>query len=114
MPWTIKFAFNGDGKPDVAVLVKNKRSGQLGIAFCHGGKREVFIVGAGKPLGNGGDNFDWIDTWLVQSKRSASKTATATEHAKPSCEAVLVEKSESGGGLIYWDGKKYRWKQQGD
>jgi len=109
-PFYLAGDFNGDGKPDIAVLVKNKRSGKRGIAFCHGGKGEVFIVGAGKPLGNGGDDFDWVDTWRVQSKRSASNTATATERA----EAVLVEKSESGGGLIYWDGKKYRWKQQGD
>jgi hypothetical protein len=28
-------------------------------------------------------------------------------------EALLVEKSESGGALIYWDGN-YKWQQHGD
>jgi hypothetical protein len=106
--------FNGDGKPDIAVLVKNKRSGKLGIAFCHGAKAEVFIVGAGKPLGSGGDDFNWVDTWMVQSKRSPGKAEAASGRAKPTSKAVLVEKSDSGGGLIYWNGKKYCWKQQGD
>jgi hypothetical protein len=113
-PFYLGGDFNGDGKPDIAVLVKNKRSGKLGIAFCHGGKGEAFIVGAGRPLGNGGDDFSWIDNWIVQSKRAASKAAATSERAKPSSETVLVEKNDSGGGLIYWDGKKYRWKQQGD
>jgi len=106
--------FNGDSKPDIAVLVKNKHSGKVGIAFFHGKKGEVFIVGAGKPLGNGGDDFSWIDTWMVRARRAPGQTETASEHPKPGSEAVLVEKSESGGGLIYWDGKKYCWKQHGD
>jgi hypothetical protein len=29
-------------------------------------------------------------------------------------EAILVEKIESGGGLIHWNGKKYVWEQHGD
>jgi hypothetical protein len=29
-------------------------------------------------------------------------------------EAILVVKLESSSGLIYWDGKKYQWYQQGD
>ena len=106
--------FNGDGKPDIAVLVKNKRSGKVGIAFFHGEKGEVFIVGAGRPLGNGDDDFIWVDTWMVEARRAPGQTETASEHPTPRSEAVLVEKSESGGGLIYWDGKKYCWKQHGD
>ena len=28
--------------------------------------------------------------------------------------ALLVEKSEAASALIYWDGKRYVWSQQGD
>ena len=64
-PFYLRGDFNGDGKPDIAVLVRNKRSSKLGIAICHGGKNEVFLVGAGTDFGNGGDDFSWIDVWQV-------------------------------------------------
>jgi hypothetical protein len=35
------------------------------------------------------------------------------ELAGPSI-AILAEKQESASGLIFWDGKQYRWYQQGD
>jgi hypothetical protein len=37
-PFYLRGDFNGDGKPDVAILVKNKTPGKLGIAICHNGK----------------------------------------------------------------------------
>jgi hypothetical protein len=42
---------------------------------------------------------------------SAEKTHAP---AKRISEALQLEKSESGGGLICWDGKKYVWQQHGD
>jgi hypothetical protein len=94
--------FNGDGKPDVAILVRNKESGKLGIAICHGGKNEIFVVGAGATIGNGGDDFSWMDVWQVYRGPSAQK---ARAPAKLIGEALQGEKSESRGGLICWDGK---------
>ena len=111
-PFYLRGDFNGDGKPDIAVLVGNKRSSKFGIAICHGGKNEVFLVGAGTDFGNGGDDFSWIDVWQVYPKPPAAASARA--QAKLTGEGVLVEKSESGGGLIYWDGKSYKWQQHGD
>ena len=29
-------------------------------------------------------------------------------------EVLYVEKPESAGGLIYWDGRSYQWIQWGD
>jgi hypothetical protein len=93
--------FNGDGRPDVAVPIREQKSGKRGIAIVHGGTNEVSILGAGKEIGNAGDNFEWMDEWRLE-KRQAKQ------------DALVVEKSESASAMIYWDGKKYKWEQQGD
>ena len=54
--------FNGDGKIDVAVLVKQRSTGKLGIAIVYGAKDKVTILGAGTAIGNGGDDFVWMDS----------------------------------------------------
>ena len=61
-PFYLRGDFNGDGKIDVAVLVKQRSTGKLGIAIVHGGTSQVTILGAGNAIGNGGDDFEWMDT----------------------------------------------------
>jgi hypothetical protein len=63
--------FNGDGKMDAAVLVKERSTGKLGIAIVHGTTGKVTILGAGFGIGNGGDDFEWMDSWQVYSKTRA-------------------------------------------
>ena len=67
-PFYLRGDFNGDKRNDVAVLIKEKKSGKLGIAICHYGKNEVFVVGAGNAVGNGGADFKWMDVWFVYPK----------------------------------------------
>jgi hypothetical protein len=92
--------FNGDGKPDVALLIKEKATAKLGIAIIEGGKRQIKIVGAGKPFGNGGDDFTWMDVWSIRHSGKLDR--------------LYVAKSEAAGAVIYWDGSKYKWQQEGD
>jgi len=105
--------FNGDGKMDVAVLVTERSTGKLGIAIVHGTTGKVTILGAGIGVGNGGDDFEWMDSWQVYSKTRAGH---ASEISAPRLrgDALLVEKSEAASALIYWNGKRYVWSQQGD
>src|SRR4029077_19968966 len=64
--------FKGDGKIDIAVLVNERSTGKLGIAIVDVTTRKVTILGAGIGIGNGGDDFEWMDSWQVYSKtRSA-------------------------------------------
>jgi hypothetical protein len=102
--------FNGDGKIDVAVLVKQRSSGKLGIAIIHGVTNKVTILGAGTAIGNGGDDFDWMDSWESCSKDRVASGDVPKLHG----DALLVSKSEAASGLIYWNGKRYVWLQQGD
>src|SRR5882724_9023769 len=106
--------FDGDGKPDIAVLVKQKRSGKIGIAVCHSSTNKVLFIGAGTEVGNGSDNFDWMDIWNVSPKATAARKVGKATAALLKGDALHVEKSESASALIYWNGRRYVWRQQGD
>jgi hypothetical protein len=106
--------FDGDGKPDIAILVKQKSSGKFGIAVCHSSTNKVLFIGAGTKVGNGGDNFDWMDIWNVIPRATAAKRVGKATAALLKGDALHVEKSESASALIYWNGKRYVWRQQGD
>jgi hypothetical protein len=106
--------FNGDGKMDVALLVTERSTGKLGIAIVHGTTGKVTILGAGIGVGNGGDDFEWMDSWQVYSKTRAAHASDETSAPRLRGDALLVEKSEAASALIYWNGKRYVWSQQGD
>jgi hypothetical protein len=106
--------FNGDGKADVAVLVKQRSTGKLGIAIVHGGTDKVTILGAGTAIGNGGDDFEWMDSWQVYSKGRVAHQGGETSGPHLRGDALLVSKSEAASALIYWNGNRYVWLQQGD
>jgi hypothetical protein len=112
-PFYLRGDFNGDKIPDVAIIVKEKKSGKFGIAIIDGGNRHVFLIGAGKKIGNV-DDFAWMNIWGVYPKGNVYRGAAEGRPPTLRGEALLVEKAESASALIYWDGKDYRWYQQGD
>jgi hypothetical protein len=107
--------FDGDGKPDMAALVTHTRSKKRGILIIHGvdtapaagagavagTHTRAVLVGAGVNFGNGGDDFEWANKWTVQKRKGKT-------------DALLVEREESGGGVIEFVNGKYRWRQHGD
>jgi hypothetical protein len=106
--------FNGDGKIDVAALVEERSTRKVGIAIVHGTSGKVTIVGAGIGIGNGGDDFKWMDSWKVYSKKRGAHAAGETGVPRLRSDALLVEKSEAASALICWNGKRYVWSQQDD
>ena len=113
-PFYLRGDFNGDGKIDVAVLVKQRSTGKSGIAMVHGGTSKVTILGAGTDIGNGGDDFQWMDTWQIYSKTSVASGGDGKNAPHLREDALLVGKSEAASALIYWNGKRYVWFQHGD
>ena len=112
-PFYLRGDFIGDGKADIAVLVKQRSTGKLGIAIINGATDKVTVIGAGNAIGNGGDDFEWMDMWQVYSKgRAAQKAEGSVPHLRG--DALLVGKSETASALIYWNGKHYVWFQLGD
>lgn len=100
-PERISADFDGDGKADVALLVANVKSKKRGILLVHAGRTPATLIGAGVNFGNGGDDFEWANRWIVVKRKGKT-------------DALLVERLESGGGLVEFVSGKYRWRQQGD
>jgi hypothetical protein len=103
-PFYLSGDFNGDGKIDIAVLVKQRTTGKLGIAIVHGATDKVTMRGAGVAIGNGGDDFEWMGSWRVYSKDSVAREAGAGGVPHLHGDALLVSKSEAASALIYWNG----------
>jgi lysylphosphatidylglycerol synthetase-like protein (DUF2156 family) len=55
-----------------------------------------------------------MDSWQVYSKTRAAHAASESSVPHLRGDALLVEKSEAASALIYWNGKRYVWSQQGD
>ena len=90
-PFHLHGDFNGDGKADTAVLVKQRSTGKVGIAIINGATDEVTILGAGTAIGNGGMTSNgWIPgrstprtEWLVkQVSRSFVATRSLSARAR--------------------------------
>ena len=113
-PYFLQGDFNGDGRLDTAVLVKEKATGKDGIAVVHG-PGAIFIVGAGNDTGGRGDNYDWLDAWYVVPKgRVDQGIGEAGAPPRLLGDALMVIKTEAASALVYWTGKHYEWYQQGD
>ena len=80
----------------------------------HGTNGKVTILGAGIGIGNGGDDFEWMDSWQVYSKTRAAHASSESSAPHLRGDALMVEKTEAASALIYWNGKRYVWSQQGD
>lgn len=112
-PFYLHGDFDGDGKRDTVILVKEKATGKSGYGFVMG-KAKVAVVGAGTPIDDMGDDFSALDAWYVEPRGKVPQGATDQSPPKLKGDALMVIKTESASGLIYWDGKRFRWYQQGD
>jgi hypothetical protein len=113
-PFLLQGDFDGDGQLDVAVLVVHRGSRASGIAVLHAGAKQPILVGAGHSIGDGGDDFSWMDAWSVVSKASVAQRDDGVVPLKLRGDALFVEKLESASAIVYWDGEAYQWYQQGD
>lgn len=111
-PCEYKGDFDGDNRTDLAVLITNK-DGKKGIEISFANKKTAFI-GAGEPIGNGGATFDWMERWTLHKKKIEQGATESKKPPTPKGDSLLLEKINSASGLVYWDGFKFQWYQQGD
>lgn len=110
-PFYLRGDFDGDGRTDYAVLITNSK-GERGVAICRAAARAPEIVGAGFVLNRSAD-FDF-DAWMVFLKGPVEKGVGEGPPPRLLGEAISIIWSESASALLYWDGRKFRWYQQGD
>jgi hypothetical protein len=116
-PFYLRGDFDGDGKPDYALWIKAKAGNATGISIWISSQKRLIILGAGRPFNFAGStesSFENLNVWEVYGKRPVERGVEAGVPPKLIGEAILVGKSESGSGLIYWTGKSFKWYQQGD
>jgi hypothetical protein len=110
-PFYLRGDFDGDGKPDYAVLVRN--GDQQGVVLCLNGARNPTLLGAGSAFNKMKDlNFN---AWQVHPR--AHRVQRGVEERKPLVllgDAILLEWEESASAIVYWNGKHFVWYQQGD
>lgn len=119
-PFYLEEDFNGDGILDVALPIKEISSKKLGFAIIHGGKNDLFIVGAGKLIKNAlDDDQSYIDVWKLN--REKENTGTDVDDNGDLIESeplflnnpsINILKTELGGGLIFWNGTEYEYLHQ--
>jgi len=104
--------FDGDGRADLAILVREKATGKIGIFVLHRAGKPV-LLGAGRAFANGGDDFAWLDQWSVDD---GGATARRTEDSQASrrADGLFVAKEGSASAVIRYRNGKYVWRQQGD
>jgi len=124
-PGWLKADLNGDGVPDVAAMVVEKRSRKKGVLVLHGKTGEYFVFGAGTMVAKM-DDLSWTDRWSLYTKKTAYETLfdqrsgdiKGSRKILLAHPGVLIEHLEDGvmaaGGILYWAGKGYRWIHQGD
>jgi hypothetical protein len=110
-PFNLRGDFDGDGKPDYAVLVFN-RKGERGIAVCRAAAHAPEIIGAGVVL-NKLANFDF-DAWMVFEKGPVQRGVGEGPPPKLQGDGISIIWSESASAILYWEGTRFRWYQQGD
>jgi len=119
-PYYLHGDFDGDGKLDTAILVKEKLSGKLGILIFHSGTRKFFLLGAGVnnwqiwTNENGGDNFADVNFWFVVRKGPVRRGDFAERPPKLRGDALIVGRMGVADFLIYWDGHSYRHYAQSE
>lgn len=105
-PFYLRGDFNGDGRLDYAVLVQERKSEKLGIAFCFAGaNKKPHIVGAGIAIALKGsitgNDFSSFDVWGIAESWAI----------KPKRDALYLARTESGSGVLIWNGKRMVWRQ---
>ncbi len=118
-PIYLEADFNGDGNIDIALPIRQAKTEKLGFAIVHGLTNKIYILGAGNEIKNGlSDDMNYIDIWKVNRDKINKPGLEENTGTGEKGELILdnpslqIEKSEVGGGQIYWNGKEYAYFHQ--
>ena len=93
--------FDGDGTPDRAVAVVLAKGKERGVLVVWGGGRAPVLLGATTDFNHFRDHD--FDQWEVRKAKAPKKA-----------DALVWVWSEKASARIAWNGKAFRWIQEGD
>jgi hypothetical protein len=103
--------FDGDGVPDAAVLVTERSTGKLGVAFVLRGPHRVVLVGAGTSLEGTSDDLSGLVGWETFRKGSMRNLSIPDVPREAlAADGLWISKRDSTSGFIVWTGTGYRWE----
>ncbi len=110
-PFYLRGDFDGDGKSDYAVLIR--KGNQQGVMICRSVGAKPTVLGAGVEFNQMKDlNFN---AWQVHPKGRRVEQGVGEGKAPVLIgDAIVIEWEESASALVYWNGKRFVWYQQGD
>ena len=113
-PFYLEADFDGDSSMDIAIAIQERGKNYKGILILSRTKNKYFILGAGNKFGRKGGrvDFDWLNNWLICRKKTFEDT-DSHKVINLTHPTIFVEAMEKFSAIIYWDGKKYMWAQQG-
>ena len=112
-PLYLEADFNCDEILDLAIPILNKQNEKKGIAVIHGGINKITIIGAGTKYKNGmDDDIGWYNIWFVNRNSINPPGVDATEPLLLDNPSIQIEKSEVGGGQLFWNGQEYEYFHQ--
>jgi hypothetical protein len=110
-PYFVRGDFDGDRNVDYAVIVESRKSKREGLLVCFRNKETKAVL-----LGLDAKNpppFWLLMNWDVETKEEVSKITDADGKLigiTPKGESIVM-KGEDWIGIVYWDGKAFRWKE---
>lgn len=93
--------FDGDGRPDRAMAVKLATGKDRGVLVVWGGSRPPVLLGAASDFNHFRDHD--FDQWEVRKAKAPTKR-----------DVMVWTWSEKASARIVWNGKAFRWIQEGD
>lgn len=118
-PLYLEADYNGDGNIDIAIPIKEIKTKKAGFVIIHGTSNKFYIIGAGVKVKNGlSDDMDYINIWKVNRKKINEAGLEENTGTGAKGELIInnpslqIEKSELGGGQIYWNGNEYAYFHQ--
>jgi hypothetical protein len=108
-PFYISGDFDGDGFTDFAVQVISRKDQSPGILICFANRRTVLLGAGGTAPWTQAETGAWaFDSWSLV--RKGGKALSAFPHIK--FDALELGEADVGGGIVYWDGQKFRWQRE--
>ena len=118
-PFYFEEDFNGDDHLDIIIPIKRENDLKQGFAIIHGHSNEVYIIGAGTTIKNGiSDDLNYYDIWKINREQinmpGLEEYSGTGDKGELFLEnpSIYLEKSELGGGQVYWNGVEYAYFHQ--